>query len=207
MSDLRPPQQRGAVGSDAAGREVGATREHASRPDRGSGGSELDGPPVGAISGRVFVAWFGTIFVLLCIGVLVGGFMVTGGVRRTASETDNAMRTLAWELLRWSTAHNGTFPTSETEFIDGLRLAVDPPAPPARDTPSDPELWPSDARTALQGRKLANIPEALERITVLWPQKPTLAPELSPGNKPMLPGTANAVRGWLTAWVDHHRTP
>ncbi|MBX3354392.1 MAG: hypothetical protein KF724_01685 [Phycisphaeraceae bacterium] len=170
-------------------------------------GPDGEGPIPGTISGRVFVYWFGSFFVLLCIATIVGGCLVTGGVRRTASETDNAMRTLGWELLRWSAGHGGLFPTSENEFLDGLRVAVDPEPAPAPASPADPEAWPSDQRTALQGRRLANLPDALTRITIEWPTKPNLAPELSAGGKPMLPGTANAVRGWLTAWVEHHRQP
>jgi len=164
-----------------------------------------DAPRSGEIPGPVFIRWFGTFFVLLSIGVLIGGFLVTGGVRRTASETDNAMRTIGWELLRWSAGHDGSFPLSETQFIDGMRFAVDPPLPPARAQPSDADAWPADARTALQGRTPANLPDALARITVQWPAKPNLAPELSATEgKPMLPGTANGVRGWLLAWVEHH---
>lgn len=163
--------------------------------------------PAGTIPGPVFVRWFGTFFVLLSIGVLVGGFWVTSGVRRTAFETDNAMRTLGWEMLRWSAGHDGKFPTSETEFIDGLRFSADPPAPPPRARPSDADLWPADARTALQGRKPANIPDVLMQVKVQWSPDAMVAPEFSTESKPMLPGTADAVRGWLIAWVDHLQKP
>jgi len=176
-------------------------------PEAPPTGAFLPVTGVGEIPGPVFVRWFGTIFVLMAIGVIVGGYYITGGVRRTAAETDNAVRTVAWELLRWSTGHDGTFPTSETAFIDGLRHAADPPAPPAAATPGDADAWPADARTALQGRKPANIPDALARLKIEWPSKPELAPEIGTDGKPTLPGTMSAVRGWLGAWVEQHQRP
>lgn len=172
-----------------------------------------EGPPTGAIEpvtgrgeipGPTFVKWFGTFFVVMAIAVFIGGYFVTGGVRRTAAETDNALRTIGWELLRWSAGHDGAMPTSETEFIDGLRHSADPPPPPV-EKPGDADLWPTDSKTALQGKKLANIPDALERIKVTWPSKPNLAPEFSTEGKPLLPGTRKAVDEWLRAWIEHHQ--
>lgn len=162
------------------------------------------------IPGPVFVRWFGVFFVVTVVGVFVWGLMVAGGVRRVASETDNAMRTVAWELLRWSAGHDGRFPRSETEFLDGMRRAVEPPPPPPPPKPGDAPAWPRDQKTALLGHRPALLPEALARVRVLWPPRPEVAPEvLPPEGKPTLPGTVVDVRSWLHAWVDEqrHRTP
>lgn len=160
--------------------------------------------PAPGIPGPVFVRWFGTFFVLLVIGVGIWGWTVAGGVRRVASETDNAMRTVAWELLRWSAGHEGRFPRSETEFLDGMRRAVEPPPPPPS-RPGDAAAWPRDQRTALLGHPPALLPEALMRVKVLWPPRPEVAPEILADGKPTLPGTIEDVRGWLHQWIDAQR--
>lgn len=170
------------------------------------GGSAATGSALEGIPGRVFMKWFGTFFVLLSIGVLVGGYYITGGVRRQAAETDTAVRFVAFELLRWSAAHDGRFPTSEAEFLAPPRLAADPPAPPPPPRTSDPALWPTDARTALQGKKPTSIEEALARVKVEWPPKSNLAPEISSNGKATLPRTVTIVRDWLHAWLKVHGT-
>ena len=161
--------------------------------------------PVQGIPGPVFVRWFGLFFVLVAVGVFIWGWMVAGGVRRMASETDNAMRTVAWEILRWSAGHDGRFPRSEGEFIDGMRNALAPPPPPPPSKPGDAAPWPADQKTALLGHPPALLPDALGRVKVLWPPRPDVAPEILADGKPSLPGTIEDVRGWLHAWVDAQR--
>ncbi|MBM4113555.1 MAG: hypothetical protein FJ253_09345 [Phycisphaerae bacterium] len=162
-------------------------------------------PPAG-IPGPVFVRWFGAFFVLLSIGTFLWGWMVAGGVKREAALTDNAMRTVAWELLRWSAGHDGAFPRSETEFLDGMRDAMEPPAPPPVSKPGGPTAWPPDAKTALLGRPPALLPEALARVRVDWPPRSDVAPDILADGKPTLTkATSEDVREWLRAWLDAQR--
>ncbi|MFO0895538.1 MAG: hypothetical protein U0574_11375 [Phycisphaerales bacterium] len=154
-------------------------------------------PPRKGIRGPVFLAWFGVFFVLVATGTLIFGFVLAGGVRKTAALTDNAVRTVAWNVLRYAAAHDGRFPTSESEFLEGSRNGVDPP-------PSATKAWPTDEKTALLGHHASPLPQALGEITVHWPVESWVAPEIQPKGKPTLPGTLDAVRGWLHAWVDAH---
>ena len=138
---------------------------------------------------RVFVLGFMIFFIGSLLGVFFFGNSVVSKAKSSASDTDVALKSLAWAVLV-SAAEEGRFPV-ESSTLRSVDLAT-----PLPEIFQGTEL-PRNLEEGLEGRNPMDVGAALEILTVEWPPDGTLPPVLTTGGRPSGIGTLAVVNGWL----------
>jgi hypothetical protein len=139
---------------------------------------------------RVIVA-IAVVFVISSVAVFAWGLTVTQKARDKARDTDSALRTVAWAVLCYASAHDGAFPVRD-EQVASIDAEAGPPAG---------GQWPSTRESALGG--LAPMPtrDAVAAIGITWGSGPDVAPNLNTNGRSSTRGTVDAVNGWIAEYA------
>ena len=155
------------------------------RPDNTTGDPNVPG----LRTQRVFVLGFMIFFIGSLLGVFFFGNSVVARAKSSASETDVALKSLAWAVLQRA-AEDGRFPVKPSD-LEGVALS------PALPGIFEDEELPGSLDEVLVAGSAMTPGEAMDILVVEWPPDGTLPPVLTTGGRPSGIGTLSEVNGWL----------
>jgi hypothetical protein len=160
-----------------------------------SPGAPLD--PAQAAHNRRVIVVVASIFVVVSLAVLVGGFFLVAGQRDMAQRTDRALRSTAWSILCYAAQHGGEFPTSQAQ-MDAARIQE----------PPEPGLgWPPNVQVAMLGEPFMPSAESAGLVAVTWPPHGNLAPVIGVRTNVSGIGTVELVNSWLREFAHTRIVP
>ncbi|MDZ4828663.1 MAG: hypothetical protein SGJ09_00515 [Phycisphaerae bacterium] len=152
------------------------------------------------LKSRVFARVFVIVFAVASIATFVWGWTIIDSVRRTATDTDRCIRTVAWATLAYA-SENGRFPLSDDELF---AFGSGPDSIATMPRSAGAGVWPTKRADALGSGDPAPLADCFRAVLVVWGDDGSMPPLLTPNELPTLRGTEGEVNRWLDAF--RHRS-